>query len=1281
MAWENTAFVIAAFIAGGITSSLALVAFQRRFVPGAVQFGLFMLACAIWSFAYAIELGSPALNIKLFWINIEYIGIAWVPLAWLIFILYYTGREAWLSRARLAGLCLPPVALLLLVLTNPAHQLVWDKAELISTGRFSFVLIEHTAGLYAFVIYSNVLLLVGTVLVLRMAVEVSRYYRKQAILVVVATLVSWIGNIVYVGNLNPVPGLDWTPFGFAITGLVFGLALFRYHLLDILPVARHAILEGMLEGVLVLDERNRILDCNPAAARLLGLQIATVLGRQLDELRPELGQLPDWFANALDGELEIALLGEGSQKIVEFRASRLVPEHTTPTGYLVILRDVTRARLAERSLFESEERFRRLAEASLEGIILSDNLIIRDLNPQMQEMLGYSNHGQEIIGWNLLDIISPEDQPQVRQAIENGHENPYKLHLLHRDGSLIPVEFRGKLFQLEGRPLRVTAVQDLSAQVRFQESLQRREAILDAVSYVAGALLKDPDWEVVIQDVLSRLGQSAQASRAYVFQAEQNGGRGLLFNQRFEWVNQGISAQIDNPDLQGFSFQDANFPTWEVGLLEGKSISGLVRDMPESMADFLSAEDILALAIVPIFASRHLWGFLGFDECETERNWSEGEIEALEAAANTIGAAIQRQEIESALRSSEQRYRAIVQAARDVIFSLTPKGRISSLNPAFEETTGWRVSDWLGKSFIGLIHPSDLSIAKKVIYQVNEGDLLPVFEARVRTASGAVVIMEFKAVAEREAGKLKEIRGVARDITARYHAERSLQQRMEELAALYETSLEINAQRDLSNLLQAIIERACRLTQAPLGGIFLLSPSTLQLTLEVSHHLPARYLGMVLEKDEGVAGQVLATRNLLMVPDMSDWEGRAEKFDPVKFGRALGVPLKISERVIGVIMVGDDRQTGSYSRAEIQLVSLFADQAAIAIENVRLMEAEHQRVEELDGLRATMAEISLELDLNTLLRTALERAVKLTGATGGELGLYIEGDHQIEVVASYNMGKVMTGVRFAIGEGAMGQAAERREPIAIMDYADWAGRSPKYEGAPIYAALAIPLMVGGRMVGVIGVFHSDKIYSFTETELNLLSLFGQQAAIAVENARLFSETRRLAQIDSLTGLFNRRHFYELARREFERSRRYQQPLSAIMIDVDSFKHVNDRYGHSVGDMVLHSVAQSCMSYLRTTDLVARYGGEEFVALIPNTDLDGCRITAERMRICVEGRSHLVGEDHLKITISLGIAEMEPGCLNIDTLLDQADKALYLAKQGGKNRVAVWPKETFPTGSR
>ena len=197
-----------------------------------------MLACTWWALAYAFELGSPTLPQKLFWVQIEYIGIAFVPLAWLAFVLSYTGRGAWFSRIRIFWLSVPPAALILLAVTNPWHHLIWGAAELVTNGSSTFLNIHHTAGFYVFVFYSNALLLTGTVLLFRKAFHASLFFRRQAILVVVGSLISWLGNIIYVGSLNPVPGLDWTPFGFAITGLIFGLALFRYRLLDIIPVAR-----------------------------------------------------------------------------------------------------------------------------------------------------------------------------------------------------------------------------------------------------------------------------------------------------------------------------------------------------------------------------------------------------------------------------------------------------------------------------------------------------------------------------------------------------------------------------------------------------------------------------------------------------------------------------------------------------------------------------------------------------------------------------------------------------------------------------------------------------------------------------------------------------------------------------------------------------------------------------------------------------------------------------------------------------------------------------------
>jgi diguanylate cyclase (GGDEF)-like protein len=170
--------------------------------------------------------------------------------------------------------------------------------------------------------------------------------------------------------------------------------------------------------------------------------------------------------------------------------------------------------------------------------------------------------------------------------------------------------------------------------------------------------------------------------------------------------------------------------------------------------------------------------------------------------------------------------------------------------------------------------------------------------------------------------------------------------------------------------------------------------------------------------------------------------------------------------------------------------------------------------------------------------------------------------------------------------------------------------------------------------------------------------------------------QQLALTDSLTGCLNRRAFFELAAPEFERSLRYHRPLSFILLDVDNFKKVNDTYGHLVGDQVLEGMAHACQHSLRDSDKLARYGGEEFVVMLPETDADGVRLAAERLRQIIETVAVKSGQSSVHITASLGVTTFEPdqAHYSLDRLLGQADQALYRAKQAGRNRIWVWQDE-------
>ncbi|MCX7597240.1 MAG: GGDEF domain-containing protein, partial [Armatimonadetes bacterium] len=162
------------------------------------------------------------------------------------------------------------------------------------------------------------------------------------------------------------------------------------------------------------------------------------------------------------------------------------------------------------------------------------------------------------------------------------------------------------------------------------------------------------------------------------------------------------------------------------------------------------------------------------------------------------------------------------------------------------------------------------------------------------------------------------------------------------------------------------------------------------------------------------------------------------------------------------------------------------------------------------------------------------------------------------------------------------------------------------------------------------------------------------------------ELERLATTDELTGLYNRRIFFERLVAEMDRHLRYGRPLALLVIDLDNFKQINDTYGHQVGDQVLAALGQVLREYVRTTDTVARYGGEEFAVLVPETHLEGAAVAAERLRQCVQAATLAP----VPMTVSIGVAAVPPCLPDPDALMAAADAALYQAKRTGKNRVAV-----------
>jgi diguanylate cyclase (GGDEF)-like protein len=212
----------------------------------------------------------------------------------------------------------------------------------------------------------------------------------------------------------------------------------------------------------------------------------------------------------------------------------------------------------------------------------------------------------------------------------------------------------------------------------------------------------------------------------------------------------------------------------------------------------------------------------------------------------------------------------------------------------------------------------------------------------------------------------------------------------------------------------------------------------------------------------------------------------------------------------------------------------------------------------------------------------------------------------------------------------------------------------------------LPLITEGKSMGTLWMWGEG----VHEGDLPTVSLFASQVAAALQKANLLTEVSRLAETDELTGLYNRRRFFELAEKAFALAGRAQHPLAALIVDLDHFKAFNDTYGHVVGDQVLRETARRMQGALRETDIIGRYGGEEFSILLPDTSTKSAVYVAERLISQVSEVSMDTDAGKLTINISVGVTGMGKETPTLNSLIVRADQAMYQAKRAGRNTVAV-----------
>ncbi|NOY13860.1 MAG: diguanylate cyclase [Deltaproteobacteria bacterium] len=427
----------------------------------------------------------------------------------------------------------------------------------------------------------------------------------------------------------------------------------------------------------------------------------------------------------------------------------------------------------------------------------------------------------------------------------------------------------------------------------------------------------------------------------------------------------------------------------------------------------------------------------------------------------------------------------------------------------------------------------------------------------------------------------------------------------------------------------------------------------------------------------GITGALKEHDELALVPVTEFSPAIPYYTDHRQTGSFMAVKLLVSaaagsqQNDSGLLCV-DRESTEAWTAVERTLIAETAEQLADSVAVSRQLfvydRERHAYRRAFDGLR----KLNAALGLQSTFSASADAIKTIVPADFFSISLATGDQHCVSYVLGDNAEK-LAGQAFPIEQGLVGQVMKYRR--TLPDNADYKGTSPVFSPAHLFAdyhsLLVIPLLQeDGPVIGAM-IVAAKQANMFTRTCREMLELVATQVMIKIELARSHEQINRLATIDALTGIANRRAYQCGFEAMLDRARRRSGSLYLILCDIDHFKQINDRFGHPFGDEVLQQVAKLFARVIRSVDLAARTGGEEFAILLEDTEKEGAWTVAERLRTLVTELTLRSDRQPVPVAISLGIAAFPEDANSMEKLVSCADRALYRAKAEGRNRTVVW----------
>lgn len=777
--------------------------------------------------------------------------------------------------------------------------------------------------------------------------------------------------------------------------------------------------------------------------------------------------------------------------------------------------------IKKQSKAKAEAEYRTLVE-QLPVVIFMDSFddlqTTHYISPRLTVLLGYTPE-EWAAGKDMWEnSLHPDDRERVlaEDIRTNQAMLPFRIEyrLRHRDGRYVWIkEDASPVKNAEGVPLYWQGIlMDITEQKQAEEALTRRDAVIKAVGYAAEQFLKTINWEECVGDVLARLGSAAQVSHVFIYKKTTNTERDEIIAQAHEWRKDDIPSRIENNDTNNVNMTKAGYKRWLNCFKQGQAIYGPISDFPHVEQELLRNQNILSLICIPIMVGNDWWGFIGFDDCENERVWTEAEIGVLQAAAGTISTAIERQQYIEALSRSERSYRGLFNSIQEAIYIQDEKGLFLDVNDGAVQMYGYPREYFIGKSpeALGVPGMNDLGKAAHAIREAFEGKPQE-FEFWGMRSNGEIFPKDIRLFKGTYFGQ-DVIIAIAQDITARKEYEEALQKQLRELTVLHAVALAESTAKTTDELIMRVTDIIGDTLFSDNCGVFVFNEILETLSPHYSYRgVDVEQMSKSLHISKGLCGRAVTSRHSIRVGDVEADPSYVKISSKTR--SELSVPILGGTKIFGVLNV-ESNNPNAFTEKDERLLNTIAGGLANAMERIQLYESETFRLEQAEVLRNATLELTSFFETDKLFEKVFSLLEKLIGFDSASIEMF-EGKNSV-ITAGKNIPQELIGTSYETDVKKWGGAEAIRIPILISDIQKDERFHQFDKTNYIRAWMGIPLIAQDKLIGFLNLDSRTPGF-FNREHARLAQILANQTAIAIENARLFAnEQQRRKDAENLS---------------------------------------------------------------------------------------------------------------------------------------------------------------------